>query len=62
MDFRTRQLTVFLCVKGSLHNLPDYVSSRNDLNRSISGSGVIKRYGSLRQSNNVSQSQVSYRE
>ncbi|XP_016939325.1 monocarboxylate transporter 12 [Drosophila suzukii] len=43
--------------QGSLHNLPDYVSSRNDLNRSISGSGVIKRYGSLRQSNNVSQSQ-----
>ncbi|XP_016982413.1 monocarboxylate transporter 12 [Drosophila rhopaloa] len=43
--------------QGSLHNLPDYVSSRNDLNRSMSGSGVIKRYGSLRQSNNVSQSQ-----
>ncbi|KAH8420135.1 hypothetical protein KR009_006163 [Drosophila setifemur] len=43
--------------QGSLHNLPDYVSSRNDLNRSISGSGVIKRYGSLRQSNNISQSQ-----
>ncbi|XP_052856319.1 monocarboxylate transporter 12 [Drosophila gunungcola] len=42
--------------QGSLHNLPDYVSSRNDLNRSMSGSGVIKRYGSLRQSNNVSQS------
>ncbi|XP_033169755.1 monocarboxylate transporter 12 [Drosophila mauritiana] len=43
--------------QGSLHNLPDYVSSRNDLSRSMSGSGVIKRYGSLRQSNNVSQSQ-----
>ncbi|EDV32768.1 monocarboxylate transporter 1 [Drosophila ananassae] len=43
--------------QGSLHNIPDYVSSRNDLNRSISGSGVIKRYGSLRQSNNISQSQ-----
>ncbi|XP_017034882.1 monocarboxylate transporter 5 [Drosophila kikkawai] len=43
--------------QGSLHNLPDYVSSRNDLNRSMSGSGVIKRYGSLRQNNNLSQSQ-----
>ncbi|XP_017064692.1 monocarboxylate transporter 12 [Drosophila eugracilis] len=43
--------------QGSLHNLPDYVSSRNDLNRSMSGSGVIKRYGSLRQNNSVSQSQ-----
>ncbi|KAH8373871.1 hypothetical protein KR200_010865 [Drosophila serrata] len=42
--------------QGSLHNLPDYVSSRNDLNRSMSGSGVIKRYGSLRQNNNLSQS------
>lgn len=48
-----------LRAQGSLHNLPDYVSSRNDLSRSMSGSGVIKRYGSLRQSNNVSQSQVS---
>ncbi|XP_017054587.1 monocarboxylate transporter 12 isoform X2 [Drosophila ficusphila] len=43
--------------QGSLHNLPDYVSSRNDLSRSMSGSGVIKRYGSLRQSNSVAQSQ-----
>ncbi|KAH8294437.1 hypothetical protein KR018_003723 [Drosophila ironensis] len=43
--------------QGSLLNIPDYVSSRNDLNRSLSGSGVIKRYGSVRQGNNVSQSQ-----
>ncbi|XP_026846740.1 monocarboxylate transporter 12 [Drosophila persimilis] len=45
--------------QGSLHNLPEYASSRNDLNRSMSGSGVIKRYGSLRQSNQMDQSQES---
>ncbi|XP_022219039.2 LOW QUALITY PROTEIN: monocarboxylate transporter 12 [Drosophila obscura] len=43
--------------QGSLHNLPEYGSSRNDLSRSMSGSGVIKRYGSLRQSNQMDQSQ-----
>ncbi|KAH8386559.1 hypothetical protein KR093_001214 [Drosophila rubida] len=42
---------------GSLHNIPEYTSSRNDLSRSRSGSGVIKRYGSLRQSHPLAQSQ-----
>ncbi|KAM8721692.1 hypothetical protein ACLKA7_007548 [Drosophila subpalustris] len=44
--------------QGSLHNIPEYASSRNDLSRSRSGSGVIKRYGSLRQSQPLGQSQV----
>ncbi|XP_068151506.1 LOW QUALITY PROTEIN: monocarboxylate transporter 12 [Drosophila tropicalis] len=43
--------------QGSLHNIPEYASSRNDLNRSMSGSGAIKRYGSLRQSNQLAHSQ-----
>ncbi|KAH8292909.1 hypothetical protein KR044_008159 [Drosophila immigrans] len=43
--------------QGSLHNIPEYTSSRNDLSRSRSGSGVIKRYGSLRQSHPLAQSQ-----
>ncbi|XP_060662208.1 monocarboxylate transporter 12 [Drosophila nasuta] len=43
--------------QGSLHNIPEYTSSRNDLSRSRSGSGVIKRYGSLRQSHPLGQSQ-----
>ncbi|KAH8398001.1 hypothetical protein KR222_009387 [Zaprionus bogoriensis] len=43
--------------QGSLHNIPEYTSSRNDLSRSRSGSGVIKRYGSLRQSHPLAESQ-----
>ncbi|XP_034657198.1 monocarboxylate transporter 12 [Drosophila subobscura] len=43
--------------QGSLHNLPEYGSSRHDLSRSMSGSGVIKRYGSLRQSNQMDETQ-----
>ncbi|ALC49542.1 Mct1 [Drosophila busckii] len=44
--------------QGSLHNIPEYVSSRNDLSvRSRSGSGAIKRYGSLRQSHPLGHSQ-----
>ncbi|TDG40778.1 hypothetical protein AWZ03_012800 [Drosophila navojoa] len=44
--------------QGSLHNIPEYASSRNDLSHSRAGSGIIKRYGSLRQSHPLAQSQV----
>ncbi|XP_030244994.1 monocarboxylate transporter 12 [Drosophila navojoa] len=43
--------------QGSLHNIPEYASSRNDLSHSRAGSGIIKRYGSLRQSHPLAQSQ-----
>ncbi|XP_054729548.1 uncharacterized protein LOC129238524 isoform X1 [Anastrepha obliqua] len=39
--------------QGSLLNIPEYTASRNDL----SGSGMIKRYGSVRPSARASQSQ-----
>lgn len=45
-------------LQGSLHNIPEYTSSRNDLSHSRAGSGIIKRYGSLRQSHPLAQSQV----
>lgn len=63
-----QQLSLSLCLlnllnsrvslQGSLHNIPEYTSSRNDLSHSRAGSGVIKRYGSLRQSHPLGQSQV----
>lgn len=46
-------------LQGSLTNIPEYTSSRNDVSRSRSGSGAIKRYGSLRQNHPLGESQVS---